>query len=336
MAENRIDKDLRFYPPFYEQDGVIKRIFRIIDYRLVRLIVKVLGKQFISESDKKLLKEFNFDFEKEMKRIPPYQQAMIFGRLVGVLEPRQTASLGYADFYKFVSSEQVSQLTLTDQMRLGVAATKTYTYLKGLGDKMKKDVAEAILGEVASQYDNAQAEAERRVIQEAVMNGTVFNKKQTIKQIVSDIGHRTQIWEKDWLRIMETEMQNIFEEGTALSILDLHGEDALVYKTVFNGACSYCIRFFTTNGLGSRPKIFKLKELLANGTNVGRRQREWLPTVPVTHPYCRCSLQYYNPMFDEWDEKLRMFVTSPMKEEERKVRRKSKIHIKVGTKEFDV
>jgi hypothetical protein len=131
MAENRIDKDLRFYPPFYEQDGVIKRIFRIIDYRLVRLIIKVLGKQFISESDKKLLKEFNFDFEKEMKRIPPYQQAMIFGRLAGVLEPRQTASLGYADFYKFVSSEQVSQLTLTDQMRLGVAATKTYTYLKG-------------------------------------------------------------------------------------------------------------------------------------------------------------------------------------------------------------
>lgn len=201
---------------------------------------------------------------------------------------------------------------------------------------MKKDVAEAILGEVASQYDNAQAEAERRVIQEAVMNGAVFNKKQTIKQIVSDIGHRTQIWEKDWLRIMETEMQNIFEEGTALSILDLHGEDALVYKTVFNGACSYCIRFFTTNGLGSRPKIFKLKELLANGTNVGRRQREWLPTVQATHPFCRCSLQYYNPMFDEWDEKLRMFVTSPMKEEERKVRRKSKIHIKVGTKEFDV
>ena len=41
-------------------------------------------------------------------------------------------------------------------------------------------------------------------------------------------------------------------------------------------------------------------------------------------------------MFDEWDEKLRMFVTSLMKEEERKVRRKSKIHIKVGTKEFDV
>ena len=36
-----------------------------------------------------------------------------------------------------------------------------------------------------------------------------------------------------------------------------------------------------------KPRIFLLSELEANGTNVGRKRRDWLPTVGAVHPWCR-------------------------------------------------
>ena len=47
--------------------------------------------------------------------------------------------------------------------------------------------------------------------------------------------------------------------------------------------CKSCMRFwFLPDGI--TPRVYKLSELMANGSNIGKKQADWLPTVSNTHP----------------------------------------------------
>ena len=41
---------------------------------------------------------------------------------------------------------------------------------------------------------------------------------------------------------------------------------------------------------GVTPKVFKLSELIGNGTNYGKKQADWVATLGIIHPYCQCTL----------------------------------------------
>jgi hypothetical protein len=55
-------------------------------------------------------------------------------------------------------------------------------------------------------------------------------------------------------------------------------------------ACDDCVRLHLTAGQGSRPRIFKLSELVENGTNRGLKRAEWRPVIGTIHPWCACML----------------------------------------------
>ena len=62
-----------------------------------------------------------------------------------------------------------------------------------------------------------------------------------------------------------------------------------------------CISLMT-----SKPIIFKLSELKANGTNVGRKVADYLPVVGSLHPRCRCTLNKFQDGY-VWNESKRVF-----------------------------
>lgn len=68
--------------------------------------------------------------------------------------------------------------------------------------------------------------------------------------------------------------------------------DIRVYKRVKNDGrqCGWCVKFYQ-NKDGS-PKIYRLTDLLANGSNDGLPKSAWKPVVGSTHPRCRCELHY--------------------------------------------
>lgn len=68
--------------------------------------------------------------------------------------------------------------------------------------------------------------------------------------------------------------------------------DIRVYKRVKNDGrlCAWCNKFYT-NKDGS-PKVYRLTDLLANGSNDGLPKSAWKPVVGSTHPRCRCELHY--------------------------------------------
>ena len=73
------------------------------------------------------------------------------------------------------------------------------------------------------------------------------------------------------------------------------GKDTIVYKRVVNDKhlCNYCFKSYM-NPDGT-PKMYKLKELQANGSNDGKPKSQWKPVVGTHHPRCRCQLVISGP-----------------------------------------
>lgn len=300
----------------------IQRLFEIVDYRLACVIAEVLGKEFLTPSDRELLLKFNFKWESILNKIPPYFQSYIFGRLAGILSPEQLYTLNYSDVEQYIRKEQYSQLTKRELAEYKATATRTYVYIRGMGNRVKETLGNSI----------SEEELKRTIEIKQNLDEGVLERK-SVQAIVSSIGNQLGDWNRDWGRIVETEMQNIFCIGTAQVIVDEHGLDALVYKDVFSGACTHCRYLYTTGGSGSKPRIFKISSLIANGDNIGRKARDWKAVIGVTHPYCRCFLRYL-PKGYVWDEESQSF--GPPKDYKPRVERKSKVIITVGNKKFEV
>ena len=65
-----------------------------------------------------------------------------------------------------------------------------------------------------------------------------------------------------------------------------------VYKRVVNDGrlCAWCSKFYTNKD--GTPKVYRLTDLLANGSNDGLPKSAWKPVIGSTHPRCRCQLHY--------------------------------------------
>ena len=137
-----------------------------------------------------------------------------------------------------------------------------------------------------------------------------YELRQSSTKLASDLGHATQDWARDWLRISKYLMHSAFNAGRAQNILKNHGKDAEVYFDVYPKACKRCKELYLTDpeDENSQPKIFKLKDIIANGNNIGRKADDWLPTLDPIHPYCRCTVNRYNPKY-EWNPKTHAFST---------------------------
>jgi len=139
-------------------------------------------------------------------------------------------------------------------------------------------------------------------------------------------------------RIVDTEMNNIFQRGRAVQIAEQNkGKDPLVYKDVYEGACRHCIHLYLTRGLGSEPRVFKLSQLIANGTNIGRKVRDWLGTISGVHPWCRCNLRIKEE-YTKWDKIKKQFVydEEELKKEEERLGIRGTVKIIVGEKVFEI
>jgi hypothetical protein len=304
----------------------VTELLNILEYHHLFVFSTNFGVDILSDADKSLLKSFGVDIAKISKETPLYEKMFLFGRLSGLLRDEQVSTIDYNNFLLFVKSGQYIPLNKREKFELEIAKRKTYTHLKGLKEKAKGEFESIIIGE-----EQRRRQEYETAIQEETEKG-VADRKSTQK-IVSELGHRMGNWLHDWNRITQTEMNNIFQQGRAEVFREIGGEDTLVYKSVYPGACRHCIRLYLTRGIGSKPIVFKLSDLIKNGTNIGRKVIDWLATLTGIHAFCRCHLIRV-PKGYVWSEEKQKFV---MPENiERKVIRTSKIRISIGKLSFEV
>jgi hypothetical protein len=284
-----------------------------------------IGEAALMSADRSLLMSMGVDIDGLGGAFPPYYKMFLLGRLTQMIGDQNSQKLELSDFEKYLQSGQYQPLTPFEEAQYMIARQMSYAHLKNLENRVRDDVNGAILEELTrSEYEN--------IIKEEVEAGV--RERKSITNIISDIGHRTGDWSKDLGRIVDTEMNNIFQKGRVVELKKTDPtKDPLVYKDVYEGACRHCIALYLTDGLGSQPRLFKLSELVANGSNIGRKVADWKATITGVHPWCRCTLRKLIKGMT-WSATDKQFVhdAKVLKQEEKRLGIKGVVKVTIGNK----
>jgi hypothetical protein len=177
-----------------------------------------------------------------------------------------------------------SELSTVDRQAMAWSRYNAGQYIRGMADRLSLETGVLIA--------NADAEQRRKYL------GTVrreleanIDRRGEWRKLASELGHATGDWSRDVQRLAATEQQFAMQEGQARAIArGREGKEVRVVKMPTPDACDACVRLHLTAGKGSKPRIFKLSELQANGTNVGVKKANWKPVVGPVHPWCECEL----------------------------------------------
>jgi len=191
-----------------------------------------------------------------------------------VKEGRDPRSLTMEDLKPLISKYQLGP---AQQERLLRSKLWTSEKVKDLGNMAStriltsiRDMESTLLSEVS---DHIAAQEARQA---------------SARELAGSLRDLTEDLTRDWLRVSVSEIHDIREHGVSDSLKAMFGKDARVAKVPSPGACKHCLKAYTIDG--QRPRIFKLSELEANGTNLGRKAADRKATVGPLHPFCQCYL----------------------------------------------
>jgi hypothetical protein len=225
-----------------------------------------------------ILSKSGIDVNK-LPKVDLVRDMFYFGLLSDVLG-RESKKLSFAQLQSHLSNpREIIPLNAREKAVINSIKNQYLGDIRANEGRIFRDINNII---AQGQQNNRQAY--EQVITDEVLKGTI--EKKTVSEIARDISRKTGDWSRDFNRIVGYISHKAFDEGRASMYEKKGGEDILVYKDTFGGVCQHCIRLYLTNGLGSQPKIFKLSELKANGTNIGRKSAEWKAVIGATHPHC--------------------------------------------------
>ena len=86
-----------------------------------------------------------------------------------------------------------------------------------------------------------------------------------------------------------------------------YGINVEVYFNLFKEACPNCIRRYLTNGLGSEPVLFRLKDIIENEVIAGGKIEDLYPAGGKQNVCCARILTV-KPENGKWDDKLLQYM----------------------------
>lgn len=176
------------------------------------------------------------------------------------------------------------QLTPAQQQSVEQIKLKAQTNIDSISQRITSTVMNAAL-----QSDLQMWQAIKDVIPAAIENDTPRYK------VIQMLREKTGDMARDWHRVAQTELWDAKCHGEVESIIknehpmSTKGASTKVYVKPAWNACNKCKQLYLEKD-GVTPRVFEISELLANGTNYGKKQADWLPTVPTLHPNCMCTL----------------------------------------------
>lgn len=222
----------------------------------------------------------------EVPQIDASRAAWSYGYLMEVLGSDDVMGMSFNNLL-----DRARELRLSEPERLALQHVQEHagTNITVLGEQVKADVQRNI-NDINSRFATTQAvQPIRDVAAEASRRRMA--RGEAVTKMREATGDKT----RDWHRVAHTELQDARTQGHSTAIVNrkgLHstgdGIDSIVFRRVAPDGCVDCKRLFHQRD-GVTPKLFMLRELLGNGTNVGRKRSDWKPVVGVVHPYCHCA-----------------------------------------------
>lgn len=197
------------------------------------------------------------------------------------------------DFWRQVRDDP-QVITEAEREAITILRDRIGQHVKGLGNKF-----DTAVGHIMVDADDKLRRRRLSKIQREVARGV--DERTTAAEVAKRIRDATMDLKRDWLRVAHAEMHNAVEEAKAIVLAHRSPDrDPRVFKRPQPGACAFCILLYLKQDKVT-PRVFRLSELLANGTNVGRQARrpslsgrsrtQWKAVIGAVHPFCRCPLQ---------------------------------------------
>jgi len=251
-------------------------------------IAESLGVDLVPEDMVPVLKNIGFK-EAEINSYP--ELLFQFGLLSSALKDKTVKDMTFNQLKSFVKRGKILPLTENERYMIKLIESRLTDSVIGLGNKVASDVRN-ILTEKELKNRGKYGEIIRKQIKHSLKT------RQGQNELASELAMKTGDWNKDFSRISQFVLHEAFDNGRAAAILRSHdgnADEALVYKLVHHGACNVCNKLYNeydNKEKKIKPKVFKLSELLGNGTNIGRKYNELKPIIGATHCWCRCNLLY--------------------------------------------
>lgn len=171
-------------------------------------------------------------------------------------------------------------------------------YCQGLGNRF--DVA---TGRIV--HDAARELMLLRVIKETMASEAA--KRESRSRFVTALRDATKDMQRDWQRVVNTELHQAMTMGTAAAISREFGKGATIIVRPYPDACDLCKdAYLDRSGV---PRVFRLTEISARN-NVGRKTTELrkAPGLPPLHPHCFCQISYFDEKAHEFDKEGRIVL----------------------------
>ncbi len=294
--------------------------------RKVVLFSTSLGVGLLNDQEKEILKLAGFKLDKlyNLFTDPLFLQYQL-GMISRVIGDATANKISMAKLTDIIKTGQHIPLTLRELDSLESIKRQSLNDIRALSGRIFTDVNNSIL---SSEKNNRTAYEE--VIRDEIQRGLVERKSR--KEVAQELGRRTGDWARNFNRIVQYVSHQAFSEGRLAIQERKYGKEGRIYMDVYAGACKHCIKLYLTKGIGSQPIIFTIKQLMDNGTNIGRKTDELKAVIPPLHPFCRCTPNSLEEG-EEWDEEKKAFIVPQNKEYKSKIRT-SQIEVTFNGKQY--
>ena len=302
----------------------IQDMLSILTRHQLTFILNQLGPTYLTPSEKALLLAAGIDVNKYTNKQGIIDHAFYFGILADAIGDERAKKMNYPQFQKFLASGNYIPLTAEEEFALQQVKNRAYTDITNLGARMRTALSNSVL-----RSNQQQSLMVQRMIRAKTIKAIEL--RTGARALAADLANTSKDWEVDWLRIAYYLTHEAYNTGRGQDILKRYGSDAEVYFDVYRGACKRCRELYLEDpdDPDSKPRVFKLQDIIANGNNIGRKTADWKPTLAPTHPYCRCTVNYKDPDL-EWDAEVRAFVKPKKKVSKNPRLRGVKLNIKVN------
>lgn len=287
----------------------IKQILDIIKKRHNLFVVKVLGRDLLSDAEiSELKEEFGEDAINQVKDL------IASGYYAGYM---RNSDHGTVDKTSLAQFENEKKPLLSDYEQYSVEHAKEVvnSYVQKLSQNTRTNFEQLI-----REYN--------KIYKDKMMTQKVLplviqaqEEQKSVGQLILDMRDLTGDMTRDWERIAKTEITNVLNAGMVDKIAkqnpDKSPRETYVFKRIINDShtCPVCRRLHLMPD-GVTPRVYRLSDVMSNGTNIGKKSSEWDMVIGAVHPNCRCTLSYLSDGY-HFDEHGKMVYVGEKESKER-------------------
>ena len=259
----------------------LEKIRNIIKNNFANLLISLAGGQVYSAKEREELKK------------------------EGVNTDRKKSLLSLAYFHNYLNQlTQEGVPTTAEEMEVQQQAIGEF---RTLNEEAAEDMINA---DFRTKIEKLQADVSSRLLSIISENNEAFRrgslqvpgrsaelekliKESTLAKLKTQLRDTTGDANRDWNRVVVTEISDIIGMGSVDRILSQNPEkaanDIIVYRIIVDdeATCKWCRRFYQDSK--GEPQLYRLSELLNNGSNYGKSKDSWKPVTGATHPNTRTS-----------------------------------------------